>query len=89
MTDLAHELAEKIIQRLNLDYIDGTTLTAETPLFKEGLGLDSLDALEISILIEEDYGITIAVAERGAAVFGTLGDLAAFVAANRDRDRKS
>ena len=64
-------------------------MPADTPLFGNpaGLNLDSLDALEISVLIEEKYGIVIAVSEREASVFGTLGGLAGFVAKNLGRDR--
>lgn len=87
MTPVASELADKIIQRLNLGYVDRASVALDTQLFGQGFELDSLDALEIAILVEEDYGITISVAERGEAVFGTLGDLARFVEANRGRDR--
>jgi acyl carrier protein len=89
MPELSHleiELRDKIIQRLNLTAIDLGTINGDTPLFKEGLGLDSLDALEIGILIEEDYGIVIGQHERNRTVFGTVANLAQFVAANLNRD---
>lgn len=84
---LVIELREKILKRLNLPDVDPQTVSATTPLFQGGLGLDSLDALEISVLVEEEYGIVIQVAERDQAVFGTLGGLAKFVGQNRGRDR--
>lgn len=89
LQDLQIELRDKIIKRLNLAHVDPATITSETSLFKNGLGLDSLDALELSILIEQEYGIVIGVSERDRSVFGTLGDLAAFIEKNRNRDAKS
>ena len=85
--DLTLELRDKILARLNLADVDPATITAATPLFKDGLGLDSLDALEITVMIEELYGIVIAVSERDQAIFGTLGALAAFIEKNLGRDR--
>ena len=80
------ELRDKLIKRLNLTYIDPATVHGDTVLFHDGLGLDSLDVLEIGILIEEDYGIVIGEHERTASVFGTLGTLAEFVRTNLQRD---
>ena len=80
-------LRAQILERLKLDEVDAAAMTADTQLFGGGLGLDSLDALEISVLIEEKYGIVIQVAEREKSVFGTIGGLARFVAANIGRDR--
>ena len=88
MTPREIELRDKIIKRLNLSHIDPTSITSGTSLFKDGLGLDSLDALELSVLIEQDYGIVIGVSERDRSVFGTLGDLAGFVEKNLCRDAK-
>jgi acyl carrier protein len=85
-TALEAELLDKIIKMLNLTYVDRSAVCGDTPLFKEGLGLDSLDALEISILVEQDYGIIIGPSERDEAVFGTIGKLAQFVQKNLQRD---
>ena len=84
--DLEAELRAKIVERLNLGHVDPEEIRSDTPLFRGGLELDSLDALEITVLVEEDYGIVIGVAERNESVFGTLGDLARFVRANYRRD---
>ncbi len=86
-SDLALELRDKLLARLELTDVDPSTVTRATPLFKDGLGLDSLDVLEISVLVEEEYGIVINVSERDRSVFGTLGDLADFVRNNLGRDR--
>jgi acyl carrier protein len=76
------------VARLHLKDVDEESVRSETPLFEEGLGLDSLDALEITVLLEEEHGIVLSVAERNENVFGTLGTLAEFVRANRQRDIK-
>jgi len=85
--DVFIELRDQIFERLKIVGIDPATVKADTPLFKEGLALDSLDALEISVLVEEKYGIVIAVSEREKSVFGSMGGLAKFVGANLGRDR--
>jgi acyl carrier protein len=89
MNAFENEIRDKLLKRLNLTHVDPATVTSETALFGEGgLGLDSLDALEIAILVEQEYGITIAVAERNRAVMGSLGNLAGFVQQNLHRDKK-
>jgi acyl carrier protein len=80
------ELLTKILERLRLRDVDAQTVTRDTPLFENGLGLDSLDALEITVLLEEEYGIVVSVAERGETIFGTLGALADFVQGHLHRD---
>ncbi len=87
LANLEIELREQLIERLHLDHVDPESLTQTTPLFRNGLELDSLDALEITVLVEEEYGIVIGVAERTDSVFGTLGDLAQFIRKNHNRDR--
>lgn len=89
MTAFENELRDKLLKRLNLTHVDPATVTSDTALFGEGgMGLDSLDALEVCILVEQSWGITIAVAERNRAVMGTLGNLALFVQQNLHRDQK-
>jgi len=86
--DFERELLGKIVERLRLRDVDPATVSRDTPLFEKGLGLDSLDALEITVLLEEEYGIVVSVAERSETIFGTLGALADFVQSNRHRDLK-
>lgn len=89
MSEFEAELRDKIIERLNLVDVTSDEIQADTVLFDGGLGLDSVDALEIAILIEEDYGIVIKVSERNETTFGTFGGLCRFVQDNRDRDRSA
>ena len=61
-TSEEHELAALIIEALNLEDVDAEALDPETPLFlleDDGLGLDSIDALEIALAIQERYGVEI------------------------------
>jgi acyl carrier protein len=88
LPNLDTELRDKIIERLRLDDVEPVSVTRDTALFEGGLGLDSLDALEITVLIEEEYGIIVEVAERNETIFGTLGTLVDFVRANHQRDRE-
>ncbi len=78
-----HELAELIITALELE-IARDTVGADTVLYGDGLGLDSIDVLEIALLISKRYGVQLrADDDRNEAIFATLGSLAAYVAANR------
>jgi acyl carrier protein len=85
-SEIVAELRDIIVKRLRFDPSRLTALTLETPLPKgvEGaLGLDSLDFIELSIALEERFGIVIQEGEDVAANFGTLGALVRFVGARR------
>jgi acyl carrier protein len=86
------ELATLIVQALNLEDVDADALAPETPLFlieDGGLGLDSIDALEIALAINEHYGVEIRVGEEGSdeealrAIFRCVRSLAAHIASER------
>ena len=51
-----HQLAQLIVDSLNLEDIDATAIEPEAPLFGDGLGLDSIDALELALAISKQYG---------------------------------
>jgi len=89
MTELETELRDKLIERLDLMDVDPGTVESDTPLFDEGLGLDSIDALEIAMMVEEEYDIVIQTSERTRENFGTLGGLASFIKENMHRDKKT
>lgn len=83
---LENELRALIIEALVLEDMAPADLPREEPLFGDGVGLDSLDALEISLALEEKYGIT--VDEDDVATkrrFATIASLAEFVAEARSR----
>ncbi len=87
MTEFEIELRDKLIEHLGLEEIDPDTITSETYLFGEGLELDSIDAIEIEVMIKTEYGIDVLASERNKSTFGTLGNLGNFIQQNLNRDR--
>jgi acyl carrier protein len=84
MNELEQELAELIIRELNLEDIRLDTVSADTPLYGEGFGLDSIDILEIALLISKKYGFGLRSDNPdNAKIFATLGGLASYVAEHR------
>jgi acyl carrier protein len=84
MNKLEEELAALIVGELNLEDMPLDTLSAATPLYGEGLGLDSIDILEIALLISKKYGFELRSDNPdNEKIFATLGALAAYVAAHR------
>ncbi|SHM95319.1 phosphopantetheine-binding protein [Flavobacterium chilense] len=82
---LVDELKMKIIEEINLVKINPESITAETSLFREGLGLDSIDALELVVIFERDYGIDVEDIEAMSPHFATMGTLSQFVSDNRTK----
>jgi len=83
---LISELKELLIEGLHLEDIQADDIDPGEPLFGEGLGLDSIDALEIAVLLDRKYGVRIiSEDERNQEIFASLGSLAEFVAANRSK----
>ena len=78
------EMAELLVEALNLEDTPADSIAPDTALFGEGLGLDSIDALEIALAISQKYGVQMQ-AEDGAVqdAFATLGSLTDFVQRNR------
>ncbi|CAJ0693182.1 MULTISPECIES: phosphopantetheine-binding protein [Ralstonia] len=86
MNDLEKELAALMIGELNLEDIQLDALTADTPLYGEGFGLDSIDILEVALLISKKYGFELRSGDPdNQKIFASLGSLAAYVAAHRTR----
>jgi acyl carrier protein len=82
---LVDELKNLIIEHLNLEDVDPHRVDANAPLFGGGLGLDSVDALELVMLMETTYGARIESSEVGRKAFATLSTLARFVQDNRKK----
>ncbi len=78
-----HELKSKIIELLKLQDISPEQIDDDAPLFGTGLGLDSIDALEMVVLLEKDYGIVIKDIEEGRPAFRSVKTLAEFIMAKR------
>ncbi|KKB47013.1 MULTISPECIES: phosphopantetheine-binding protein [Parabacteroides] len=86
MEQLMQELKEALIESLNLEDITPDEIDNEAPLFgDEGLGLDSIDALEIILILERNYGIRIANPAEGKSIFYSVRTLADFITANRTK----
>jgi acyl carrier protein len=83
MDSLIQQLKERIIDILNLEDMVPDDIDASAPLFGEGLGLDSLDALELVVMLEKDYAIKITDIEVGRQAFASVTSLAEFIRAHR------
>ena len=83
-SDLETEIMELIVRVLMLDDIKPADIDSTAPLFRDGLGLDSIDALELAKSITKQYGVRIgADDEVNRRVFASVRTLAAFIAENR------
>ncbi|MCZ6773112.1 MAG: phosphopantetheine-binding protein [Proteobacteria bacterium] len=84
MNDLVEELKILLIDTLDLEEIEPGDIVADAPLFNEGLGLDSIDALELGVAIQKRYDLKIdGTAEENRERFYSVASLSEFVAANR------
>jgi acyl carrier protein len=79
---LKKEIKEMIVEVLSLDDVVPDEIEDDAPLFVEGLGLDSIDALELSLAVEKRYGIKIRNEELGQKVLYSVDTLAEHIAAN-------
>ena len=85
MEELILELKKEIIDALNLEEMPPDDIDTDAPLFGDGLGLDSIDALEIIVLLEKKYGIKLANAAEGKAIFTSIRSIAEYVALHRKK----
>ncbi len=85
MENLKTELKTKIIDVLNLEDIEINDIQDTDPLFRDGLGLDSIDALELIVLMDKDYGIKLSDPKEGRAIFQSIETMAAYISANRTK----
>ena len=76
--DLAPRVKELIVRRLKLD-IDPKSIEDDAPLFGEGLGLDSIDALELVLGLEQEFGIKVEDEEVGVKAFASVNALVDFI----------
>lgn len=86
MEELIEELKKEIIDVLNLEEMTPEDIDADAPLFgDDGLGLDSIDALELIVLMEKKYGIKLANAAEGKDIFKSVATMADYVSKHRKK----
>jgi len=83
--ELIQDVKQLIIERLKLEEIGAEDIDADAPLFGEGLGLDSIDALELVIGLEKEYGVSIPDAEVGKKVFQSVKTIAQYIVDNQGK----
>jgi len=83
MNELKENLKRQIVAQLNLKDIKPEEIGDDTPLFVEGLGLDSIDALELIVLLQQHYGIKLTRSEDGPTVFRSVNSMADYITANK------
>ena len=85
MNELIQTLKEQIIDALNLEEITPEDIDNNEPLFGAGLGLDSIDALELIVILDRHYGIKLANPADGKEIFKSVSSIADYVAKNRTK----
>lgn len=85
MAELKELLKQQIIEVLNLEDILVEDIQDEDALFGEGLSLDSIDALELIVLLDKEYGIKMADPKQSREIFRSINTLAQFIEQNRTR----
>ena len=85
MENLKQQLKEQIIDALNLEELTADDIADDAPLFGEGLGLDSIDALELIVLLERNYGIKLTNPAEGKAIFQSINTISDYVSTHRTK----
>ena len=85
MENLKLELKQKIIKNLNLEDLNIDDIDENDTLFGDGLGLDSIDALELIVMLDKDYGIKITDPKKGKAIFESIKIMAQYIMDNKTK----
>jgi len=86
MDKLISDLKIQIIEQLNLQEVKPEDIADDQPLFVEGLGLDSIDALELIVLLQQYYKIKLSNADEGPKVFRSVKTMAEYITAHQSRN---
>jgi acyl carrier protein len=81
--DIKEKLKQILIEELNLEDVTPDEIGDEDPLFGDGLGLDSLDAVELVVIIQKHFGVEIKDMEEGRPALQSISSLAAFIEAKK------
>jgi acyl carrier protein len=79
MEQLMSDLKKQIVEVLNLKHINPAEIADDQPLFVDGLGLDSIDALELIVLLQRQYNIKLTDAQQGPKIFKSVKSMAEFI----------
>ena len=85
MEDLKLELKNNIIELLNLEDVSIDEIKDDDSLFGDGLGLDSIDALELIVMLDKDYGIRLTDPKEGKKIFESIEVMAAYITEHRTK----
>ena len=85
MDELIYNLKQQIIEALNLEDMKPEDIDENAPLFGEGLGLDSIDALELIVMMDKNYGIKLKDPAQGKEIFRSVAVMADFIQKNRTK----
>ncbi len=85
MDNLIDQLKQQIIEVLNLEDMTPADIENDAPLFGDGLGLDSIDALELIVLLEREYGIRLKNPAEGKEIFKSVATIADYISNNRTK----
>ncbi|KJD32122.1 acyl carrier protein [Tamlana nanhaiensis] len=85
MDALKQELKESLVEQLNLEDITPAEIGDDDMLFGDGLGLDSIDALELIVMLDKTYGIKLTDPKQGRAIFESINTMSAYIAEHRTK----
>ena len=86
MDALIAELKQKVVDALNLEELSAEEINENTPLFgADGLGLDSIDALELIVLLDKEYGIRLSDPKQGKEIFYSIATMAEYIQKHRTK----
>ncbi|WP_055443970.1 phosphopantetheine-binding protein [Lacinutrix himadriensis] len=85
MDALKQELKENLIEQLNLEDMTIADIADDDMLFGDGLGLDSIDALELIVMLDKSYGIKLTDPKEGRSIFESINTMAAYITENRSK----
>jgi acyl carrier protein len=83
MEELMLTLKKQIVEQLNIQHVKAEEIGNDQALFGEGLGLDSIDALELIVLLQQKYGIKVTNPAEGPEIFKSIRCIAAYISANK------
>jgi acyl carrier protein len=85
MEQLMTDLKRQIIEALNLKHLKPEDIGDDQSLFVEGLGLDSIDALELIVLLQQQYNVKVDNPQEGPKIFRSVKTMAEYIVANQPR----